>query len=85
MPVLGAKEARLALLLSAKFATSVRFALAVNVYVDTALTWVPPSVQFTKSYPPFGVAKRLTTEPAVLLPPPLVEPPANGKALVVIV
>ena len=68
-----------------KFATSVRLAVAVKVYELLELTTFPFSVQLLKEYPVFAEAVTVTDDPDVLVPPPLVAPPAVGLELSVMV
>jgi hypothetical protein len=46
---------------------------------------VPFSVQLEKLYPLAAVAVTVTLDPQLTVPPPLVEPPAVGELLVLMV
>jgi hypothetical protein len=68
-----------------KFATRVRFAVAVKLKLALVETAVPPSVQLVNVKPVAGVATTVTDAPELNVPPPLVVPPLTGFELVVIV
>jgi hypothetical protein len=63
-----------------KFAFNRRSAYTVKDRLCDADTTAVPSVQFTKAKPGLGFATRVTCEPLVKVPPPVIEPPDTGTA-----
>src|SRR3954466_6634631 len=68
-----------------KFASNVRLALAVKLKFAEVETTVPFSVQLAKAKFGLGVAMRLTFEPLLYRPAPVMLPPPAGVTLAAIV